>query len=139
MAVTTLDVGFGNASFDPFNMGQVAPGPIALVAARGIGTDWRAAFAAADPNAVRGTVGGRLLAGETASISFTIDTSQQGLFSHASMVIPSNDFFIGNDNAVALFDAQGNLAVSSATLRARNMVAWRARPPWSAWRSHGAR
>lgn len=121
IAFTTLNVGFGNGSFDAFNMGQVAPGPIALVAERGIGTDWQAAFAAADPNAVRGTVGGRLLAGETASMSFTIDTSQQGLFSYASMVIPSNDFFIGNDNAVALFDAQGNLAVSSITLRARNI------------------
>ena len=121
IAFTPLHVGFGNGSFDSFNIGEVAPAGAALVAERGNGTAWQAAFAAANPDAARGTIGTRLLAGESASMSFVIDTASQGLFSYITMVIPSNDFFIGNDNAVSLFDAEGNLAVSSITLQARHI------------------
>jgi hypothetical protein len=58
-----LHVGFNNGSFDAFNLGGVATAPIISVAEGGAGGAWQAAFAAADPSATRGTIGGLLLAG----------------------------------------------------------------------------
>tara|TARA_E500000318_G_scaffold1676_9_gene2358 strand:- start:22436 stop:23245 length:810 start_codon:yes stop_codon:yes gene_type:complete len=49
--------------------------------------------------------------GESSTFDIEIgDASVNRFFSYASMVIPSNDLFFGNDNpnAVELFDAQGN-------------------------------
>lgn len=121
IAFAPLHVGFGNGSFDAFDLGGVATAPIVSVAEGGSGTDWQAAFAATDPGAARGTIGGLLLAGASASMSFMVDTTTQGKFVYAAMVVPSNDFFIGNDNPLSLFDAMGNLAVSSITIRANRI------------------
>ncbi|MFI4915942.1 MAG: spondin domain-containing protein [Phycisphaerales bacterium JB060] len=47
--------------------------------------------------------------GETASMMFDVgDASQNRFLSYASMVVPSNDLFFGNDNALEVFDAAGN-------------------------------
>jgi Ca2+-binding RTX toxin-like protein len=55
---------------------------------------------------------GPIDAGETATFSITVDgsASTSRYFSYASMIIPSNDFFIsnGNERAHEIFDAQGN-------------------------------
>ena len=47
--------------------------------------------------------------GEVTTLQIDLDTSSQRFFSFLSMVIPSNDTFIGNDNPLAyeLFDASG--------------------------------
>lgn len=121
IAFAPLHVGFGNGSFDAFNIGAAPGAAIISVAEGGAGGAWQAQFAATDPGAVRGTVGGLLLAGASASLSFLVDTTTQGLFSYASMVVPSNDFFIGNDSARSLFDASGNLTTGSITLKARHI------------------
>jgi hypothetical protein len=121
IAFAPLHVGFGNGSFDAFDLGGVATAPIISVAEGGSGTAWQAAFAATDPGAARGTIGGLLLAGGSASMSFTVDPTTQGQFAYAAMVVPSNDFFIGNDTPLSLFDAMGNLAVSSITIRANRI------------------
>src|SRR5690606_1515221 len=54
---------------------------------------------------------------------FTVDTSINSFFSFASMVVPSNDFFIGNDSpdAFRLFDASGNFALNEITVLARDI------------------
>jgi PEP-CTERM motif len=87
------------------------------------GAAWFPAFAAADPTATLGTVGGLLLPGATASASFMVDTALNRFFTFASMVVPSNDFFIGNDSPTRyeLFDATGNLLLGSITQRARQI------------------
>lgn len=116
IAFAPLHVGFGNGSFDAFDAGSAAGAAIVSVAEGGSGSAWQPAFAAAEPQAVRGTVGagGPILAGVTRMLDFTVDTMLNPFFSFASMVIPSNDHFIGNDNpqAYRIFDAAGHLLLS---------------------------
>jgi len=47
--------------------------------------------------------------GESASTTFDVgDATSNRFLNYASMVVPSNDLFVGNDNAIELFDAAGN-------------------------------
>ncbi len=108
-----LHVGFHRGVFDSFNIGDVAGAGIISVAEGGAGGQWQADFAAADPTATRGTIGGLLTPGSSASLSFLVNTGMNPYFSFASMVVPSNDFFIGNDNPFLLFDPMGNLTVNT--------------------------
>ncbi len=108
-----LHVGFHNGSFDAFNNGQVATAPIISVAEGGGGAAWQAAFAAAEPNATRGTIGGLLQPGGMTMATFLVDTVLNQFFTFGSMAVPSNDFFIGNDSPLHLFDAAGNLLINS--------------------------
>jgi hypothetical protein len=110
-----LHVGFGSGSFDSFNIGQAAGAEIISVAELGGGSEWQAAFAAAEPNATRGTIGGALLPGASSSATFMIDATSNPFFTFAAMVLPSNDHFIGNDSPMQyrLFNAAGQLAITS--------------------------
>ena len=110
-----LHVGFNSGIFDAFNLGQAATAPIISVAEGGSGSAWQPAFAAADPGATRGTVGGLLLPGATTSASFIVDPLANPFFTFATMVVPSNDFFLGNDSPTAfrLFDTAGQLIISN--------------------------
>ncbi len=120
-----LHLGFNNGSFDAFNLGSVASAAIQSVAEGGSGSAWFPAFAAADASATLGTVvnGGPLLPGAMAMNSFMVDSAANRYFTFAAMVIPSNDFFIGNDSPTkyALFDAGGAQQITSITLRARDI------------------
>lgn len=109
-----LRVGFNNGTFDSFNINTTATAPIVSIAEGGSGSDWFPAFAAAQPSAVLGTVGGALFPGASATQSFVVDTNVNQFFTFASMVIPSNDLFIGNDNpqAFRILDAAGNLLIN---------------------------
>lgn len=120
-----LRVGFHNGTFDAFDIGATASDAIISVAEGGSGSDWFPAFAAADPTAVLGTVaaGGPALPAAnagvmnpfsaTASNTFRVDTSVNEFFTFANMVVPSNDLFLGNDNAIRLFDDAGNLLLDT--------------------------
>lgn len=124
VVVAPLNFGFGNGSFDGFDIGQVASAAIQRVAELGSGSLWLPAFAAADPTANIGTVGGApLLPGQTASLTLAVDTAQNPYFSFAAMVVPSNDFFLGNDSPTAYkaFDAAGQPLLHSITVRARDL------------------
>ena len=108
-----LHVGFHKGTFDPFNIGAVAGAAIISVAEGGSGGQWQSDFAAADPTATRGTIGGLLLPGATASMNFMVNTALNPFFSFAGMVVPSNDFFIGNDSPIRLFDGSGNILINT--------------------------
>jgi hypothetical protein len=110
-------LGFHRGIFDAFNLGGVAQPGIVSVAEGGSGTQWQADFAAIDPTATRGTIGMPLLPGQSRSMSFEVNTGVNQFFTFASMVIPSNDFFVGNDNPMQyrLFDNSGNLLINSIT------------------------
>ena len=118
-----LHLGFHSGSFDAFDLGGVAAPTIVSVAEGGAGVAWQADFAAADPGATRGTLGGLLQPGQTATLSFEVDALQNPYFSFAAMVVPSNDFFIGNDAPMAyrLFDAAGQLQIASIGQTARQI------------------
>ncbi len=110
-----IRVGFNNGTFDSFDINTPAGPEIISVAEGGTGNAWFPAFAAADPGAVLGTVGGGpITPGATVSQTFRVDTSVNQFFTFAGMVIPSNDLFIGNDNpaGIQLFDNAGNLLVN---------------------------
>jgi hypothetical protein len=126
VSFTALRLGFGNGTFDAFNVGQTATAPIISVAERGAGFDWFPAFAAAEPNAVLGSVGTNLFPGSSPqSATFVVDSmsANNRFFTFANMVIPSNDLFLGNDNPMGfqLFDASGNLLINSITQTARDI------------------
>jgi hypothetical protein len=118
-----LHFGVHNGSFDAFNLGGVAGAGIISVAEGGSGTVWQSDFAAAEPMATRGTVGGLLQPGQMRSLSVMVDTTMNQNFTFASMVVPSNDFFIGNDSPTEyrLFDAAGNLLLGSIGVKAREV------------------
>ena len=118
-----LHVGFHNGSFDAFNLGGVAAPGIVSVAEGGSGTQWQADFAAADPTATRGTIGGLRTPGSSTSMRFMVDAGLNPFFSFAAMAVPSNDFFIGNDDAqeYRLLGSVGQLLVSSITVRANEI------------------
>ena len=113
IAFAPLHIGFHRGIFDSFNLGMAAGAGIVSVAEGGSGTQWQADFAAADPTATRGTIGGLLLAGQSASQTFTVDVGLNRFFSFANMVVPSNDFFLGNDAPLELFGSNGELLQSS--------------------------
>jgi len=123
LSFAPLRLGFGNGTFDAFNNGQVATSPIISVAEGGSGTEWFPAFRSAEPNAVLGSVGGALLPGTTASNTFLVDSSVNRFFTFSTMVIPSNDLFLGNDSPTRyqLFDANGNLAITSINQKGRDI------------------
>ena len=126
IAFAPTRVGFGNGTFDAFNINEAPSVAIESIAEGGTGSDWFPAFALAEPNAVTGTVvnGGPAIpsgnAGvgnglsSTATATFRVDTDLNGrFFTFANMVIPSNDLFLGNDNAIELLDANGMLLLTS--------------------------
>jgi hypothetical protein len=123
IAFAPLHVGFGQGIFDAFNTGAAAGAPIVSVAEGGSGSAWQPAFAAADPTATRGVIGGLLLSGASASRDFTVDSALNPFFTFAAMVVPSNDQFIGNDNPMAfrVLDAAGQLLLQTINQSARDI------------------
>lgn len=106
---------FNSGIYDAFNNGQVATSPIVSIAEGGSGSAWFPAFSMADPTATLGTVGGGpLLPGATASSTFMVDPAVNQYFTFGAMVIPSNDYFLGNDSPTQfrLFNNAGNLLIN---------------------------
>ncbi len=90
-----LRLGFNPGSFDAFYLGQVSTAQIISVA-------------------------GLLTPGATLSASFMVDTALNKFFTFGAMVVPSNDFFIGNDSPTEyrLFDNAGHLRINQIGVRA---------------------
>jgi len=116
--LTPLWFGLHDGTFDTFNAGFAASGSIEALAEGGDVAGLQSDFAA-----VTGGLGGVAAnaagfggapvidPGETAMVRLSgVSATANRYFSYASMVIPSNDAFIGNDNPMAyeLFDASGN-------------------------------
>jgi hypothetical protein len=129
IALAPFRFGFGNGTFDSFDNNQpafllgassIAEAPIVTIAEGGSGSTWFPAFQAAEPNAYLDSILGPtippLLPGETSSAVFAIDAANRFL-TFGTMVVPSNDHFLGNDNPTAfeVFDAGGNLILTSIT------------------------
>jgi hypothetical protein len=127
LSFAPLRVGFHNGSYDAFNNGMAAGAAITSIAEGGSGSDWFPAFAAADPSATLGTVVGTppgpLLPGATAFTDFVVDPAVNRFFTFGSMVVPSNDHFIGNDSPTQymLFTAAGQLNLTSISQFGRDI------------------
>jgi hypothetical protein len=119
LALTPVWVGFHDGTFDSFDLGSSASASVQALAEGGDISGITADFTASNVNGQQGAVfapegfGGAPVfePGETAtSATFDINATDNGYFSFLSMLIPTNDAFIGNDNATAysLFDMDDN-------------------------------
>lgn len=133
VSLAPLRFGFGNGVFDAFDNDQaafllgsaaIAEAPIVTIAEGGSGSSWFPAFLAAEPNADTGSVVGTfgnagppLTPGETGSTLIDVDTANR-YFTFGTMIVPSTDFFLGNDSPVEheVFDAAGKLILPSIML-----------------------
>jgi hypothetical protein len=117
---TPVWVGFHNGSFDLFDPGGLASEELERIAEDGDTSALQAGFEAA----VGGAAGGINMVvtapegfagapvfdpGDTSMIQLTVDSKVNSYMSFNSMIIPSNDAFIGNHNpmGIELFDAAG--------------------------------
>jgi hypothetical protein len=121
--------GFGNGTFDSFDNNQpafllgapdISQAPIVTIAEGGSGSTWFPAFQAAEPNANLGSILGPsippFLPGQSSSIELEVNSSNR-YFTFGTMIVPSNDHFLGNANPMAfeVLDMNGNLMLTSIT------------------------
>jgi len=115
LALTPVWVGFHDGTFDSFDDGSAASASLQNLAENGVTGDIASDFAASSTG-TDGTIfafGGNAPVfepGESATSGFfSVDPTTSGYFSFLSMLIPTNDAFIGNDNPLAysLFNSQG--------------------------------
>lgn len=116
---TPVWVGFHDGTFDSFDIGSIASGSVEALAEGGDVMGLRTDF-----GSVAGGKDGVVLApagfggapvfdpGDSDSLTLDLDPMTNRFFSFASMIIPSNDAFIGNDDPLAyqIFDATGVFA-----------------------------
>ncbi|GFE49736.1 hypothetical protein So717_14890 [Roseobacter cerasinus] len=115
LAITPLYTAFHNGSFDAFDLGGTASPGIELLAETGMPGTVAQERLAVDPDSQRLILGSPtppppIQPGQSVSRRITIESSGAVFFTFLSMLLPSNDHFIGNDNPLAyqLFDGLGN-------------------------------
>lgn len=110
---TPLYSAFHSAAFDAFDVGSMASAGVEAIAELGSTSTLASERLAADPNSVGGVVfpdGGMrpIFPGEMGYQTFDIaDPMSNMFFTFLSMILPSNDTFFGNDEALQVFDAAG--------------------------------
>lgn len=113
---TPVWVGFHDGSFDSFDLGAAASASVEALAEGGDVSGLRADFAGIGGGqddvvlAPAGFPGAPVFdPTDSGSLSLDLDPLSDRYFSFASMIIPSNDAFIGNDDPMAyeIFDATG--------------------------------
>jgi len=124
---TPVWYGFHDGTFDLYDSGAAASAALESLAEDGDPAAVQASFDAAAVGAASGTIGGVLgpldgpiAPGESASVLVRLSAADANAryFSWASMVIPSNDAFIGNDDPLAheVFDAMGAFVGGTFTI-----------------------
>ncbi|PSN77193.1 hypothetical protein C8B47_23325, partial [filamentous cyanobacterium CCP4] len=130
--LTPLWFGFHDGTFDTYDRGRpVSPG-LESLAEDGATELISQEFDLAGFGTVQGTIlggegtPGPIDPGETASFTVELDPSDltSRFFNYASMVIPSNDFFIanGNERAHAIFDEAGNFIGADFIVTGSNVL-----------------
>lgn len=102
VGIAPLWVGFHNGSFDAFDAGYAASLGIERAAEDGDASQLGTIFAATASGGIQGTLPGPPAfpgAVRTLTLANVDLAGQNRFFSYAAMVVLSNDFFIGNDNA----------------------------------------
>jgi len=115
LSLTPFWVSFLDTSgtFDAFNVGEAASAEVEAIAEVGTVGGLDAAAAAAQADAVTGVVtapGGvapTIDPGETGTLVIEVDPFANDWFQFLSMVVPTNDTFVGLDRPVDLFDDNG--------------------------------
>ncbi|MEM8756433.1 MAG: spondin domain-containing protein [Planctomycetota bacterium] len=109
-AFTPVFFGLSDGSFDLFDPGSPVSAGLEAVAELGSTGTLAAEFAAADPTGLSATTStGPIVGGGSAAVDFNVtDPAQARFLSFASMVVPTNDLFVGNPQGIEIFDADGN-------------------------------
>jgi hypothetical protein len=117
-ALSPFFIGFHDGSFDPFNAGNSASTGVESLAELGDPAGLLSDFANDVPTGVSIALmassdaygPGIYLPGGAGSITLGLDPVSHRYVTYASMVVPSNDYFIANDSAfsIQLFDVAGN-------------------------------
>lgn len=91
---------FHDGSFDTFNIGEAASGGLEAISEDGNTGPLSDMFGMSTPGGVQGVTGMAPIApGQTVVQTFTIaDDGSNNYFSYASMVLPSGDFFVANED-----------------------------------------
>lgn len=136
VALTPLWVGFHNGSFDSYNGGLSSQEGLERIAEDGnasvLSSDFLAGRTYVEGGAsglfdtaqttgrVDGLIGSPdgpppIQPGESASAIFNLDSTENQFFSYASMVLPSNDYYVANGNPTAfdlssLLDGSGSIS-----------------------------
>lgn len=126
VALSPFTLAAHDGSFDAFDSGSAASAGVEDVAELGDGTNYKSEAMTAQATAVLATAiatqggfgPGIYRPGASGSIVLSLDPMLNRYLSYGSMVVPSNDSFLGNDSptAVELFDAGGNFVASDFTL-----------------------
>lgn len=125
--LTPVWMGIHDGTFDSYDGGSPADVPlggneIEALAEDGNNGPITSTFDALQPGSpqIGGLTGpgGPIAPGDRASVTFNIDPASDRYFSYASMIIPSNDFFIANGNPLAhqLFDDNGDFVGTNFTV-----------------------
>jgi MYXO-CTERM domain-containing protein len=111
---TPFWVGFHDGSFDTFDMGSAASTGLQSLAEDGNAATIMDDFMMSGAGSTQGLIASGMgippfAPGEVGSMNFTINAANSQYFSFLSMVIPSNDAFVGNDDAmgISLFNGMG--------------------------------
>ena len=126
VALSPFSLAAHDGSYDPFDTGVAASQAIENVAELGDGTQLLGNIVSAQPAAVTGTViatqggfgPGIFRPGASGSVVFDLDPTIHRYLTFGSMVVPSNDTFLGNESptSVAFFDTMGNFIATDFTL-----------------------
>lgn len=112
--LTPVWLGFHDGGFDLYDLGAPAASFVERVAEDGNTAELTTAFSVAGYSQQTTLTSGGMMPvfapGVSNSFVFDLDPTQDRYFSFLSMVIPSNDAFIGNGNPMGheIFDASGN-------------------------------
>ena len=110
-ALTPLFAGFHDNSFDVYDLGGTSSAGLEALAEDGNNDVIIEELMAADADAQALVVAGPrgpIAAREIAAATLMVDGLSNGYLGVASMILPSNDAFIGTANALKLFDEDGN-------------------------------
>jgi hypothetical protein len=102
--LTPFWVGFHDGTFDLYNLGEPSSPELERIAEDGDTGPLTMTFGMNPAGSAQGTLGsGPIAPGQMVSMLFTLDSMSMNsrYFSYASMIIPSNDFFIANANPLA--------------------------------------
>jgi hypothetical protein len=113
---TPVWVGFHNGSFDTFDVGSTASTALERLAEDGNAAELGTSLTGTQADAVGavilapdGFAGAPIFdPGDVSSSIFDLDPTSHRFLNYASMLIPSNDAFFGNDAALELFTAMGD-------------------------------
>lgn len=122
--LTPLFVAFHDGSYDLFDAGSTVSRSLESLAeegdASGLVADATAVGANTGVIASPGGVAPIIDPGESATLSLDVDAANRFL-SFASMVIPSNDLFIGNDEAIEVLGIDGSVIAQTLAIYGSNV------------------